>query len=163
MRVGDAGKQLIKVFEGVHRRPYLCPAVLWTIGVGRVLYPEQIKLKVPERRLYPLKPEHDKEWTDEAIDLLFDADLLRFEAGVLRLCPDSVDNQGQFDALVAFAFNCGLGALQSSTLRSRYNAGDIEAAAAEFLKWNKGGGRVLPGLTRRRLAEQALFLSGNMP
>ena len=163
MRVGDAGKQLIRSFEGVHRRPYLCPALLWTIGVGRVLYPEQNKLKIPERKAYPLKPEHDKEWSDETIDLLFDADLLKFEAGVLRLCPDSADSQGQFDALVAFAYNCGLGALQSSTLRSRYNAGDIEGAASEFPKWNKGGGRVLPGPTRRRLAEQALFLSGNVP
>ena len=161
MRVSDAGKQLIKDFEGVHRRPYLCPAILWTVGVGRVLYPEQNKLKIPERKTYPLKPEHDKAWSDESIDLLFDADLIRFESGVLRHCPDSVTSQGQFDALVAFAFNCGLGALQASTLRSRYNAGDIEGAAAEFPKWNKGGGRILPGLTRRRLAEQALFLSGN--
>jgi lysozyme len=161
VRVGDAGKQLIKVFEGVHRRPYLCPAVLWTIGVGRVLYPEQIKLKVPERRLYPLKPEHDKEWTDESIDLLFDADLLKFESGVLRLCPDSIASQSQFDALVAFSFNCGLGALQASTLRRLYNAGDIAGAAQEFVKWNKAAGQVLPGLTRRRLAEQSLFLSGS--
>lgn len=159
MRVSDAGKQLIKDFEGVHRRPYLCPAILWTVGVGRVLYPEQAKLKIPERKTFPLRPEHDKEWSDEAIDLLFDADLLRFESGVLRLCPDSVTSQSQFDALVAFSFNCGLGALQASTLRRLYNAGDIEGAAAEFLKWNKGGGRILPGLTRRRLAEQALFLS----
>jgi len=161
VRVSDVGKQLIKDFEGVHRRPYLCPAILWTVGVGRVLYPEQNKLKIPERKTYPLKPEHDKAWSDESIDLLFDADLLRFESGVLRMCPDSVTSQGQFDALVAFAFNCGLGALQASTLRRLYNAGDITGAAAEFPKWNKGGGRILPGLTRRRLAEQALFLSGN--
>jgi lysozyme len=159
VRVSDAGKQLIKDFEGVHRRPYLCPAILWTVGVGRVLYPEQNKLKIPERKTYPLKTEHDKDWSDEAIDLLFDADLLRFESGVLRYCPDSTFSQSQFDALVGFAFNCGLGALQASTLRRLYNAGDIEGAAQEFPKWNKGGGRVLPGLTRRRLAEQALFLS----
>jgi lysozyme len=158
VRVSDAGKQLIKDFEGVHRRPYLCPAILWTVGVGRVLYPEQNKLKIPERKTYPLKTEHDKDWSDEAIDLLFDADLLKFESGVLRHCPDSALSQSQFDALVAFAFNCGLGAIQASTLRRLYNAGDIVGAAAEFPKWNKGGGRVLPGLTRRRLAEQALFL-----
>ena len=159
MRVSDAGKTLIKHFEGVHRRPYLCPAILWTVGVGRVLYPEQNKLKIPERKTYPLRPEHDKEWSDEAVDLLFDADLLRFESGVLRLCPDSAFSQSQFDALVAFSFNCGLGAIQASTLRRLYNAGDIAGAAAEFPKWNKGGGRVLLGLTRRRLEEQALFLS----
>lgn len=159
MRVSEAGKQLIKDFEGVHRRPYLCPAVLWTVGVGHVLYPEQARLKVDERRTVSLKPEHDKEWSDEAIDLLFDADLLKFESGVLRYCPDSVTSQGQFDALVAFSLNCGLGALQASTLRRLYNAGDIAGAADEFRKWNKGGGRVLPGLTRRREAERALFLS----
>jgi lysozyme len=129
------------------------------VGVGRVLYPEQNKLKIPERKTYPLRTEHDKEWSDDAINLLFDADLLRFESGVLRLCPDSALSQGQFDALVAFSFNCGLGAIQASTLRRLYNAGDVEGAAAEFPKWNKGGGRVLPGLTRRRLEEQALFLS----
>ena len=161
MRVSDAGKQLIKDFEGVHRKPYLCPALLWTVGVGRVLYPEQAKLKIPERKTYPLRPEHDKEWGDEAIDLLFDTDLLRFESGVLRLCPDSALSQGQFDALVAFSFNCGLGALQASTLRRLYNAGDIAGAAEEFVKWNKAAGQVLPGLTRRRLAEQSLFLSGS--
>lgn len=159
MRVSDAGKGLIKQFEGVHHRPYLCPAVLWTVGVGRVLYPEQAKLKVPERKTYPLRSEHDKEWSDESIDLLFDTDLMRFESGVLRLCPDSALSQGQFDALVAFTFNCGLGSLQASTLRRLFNSGDIEGAAAEFPRWNKAGGRVLPGLTRRRLAEQALFLS----
>jgi lysozyme len=128
--------------------------------VGRVLYPEQNKLKIPERKTYPLKPEHDKTWSDESIDLLFDTDLLRFQSGVLRLCPDSALSQGQFDALVAFSFNCGLGALQASTLRRLYNAGDITGAAAEFPKWNKGGGRVLPGLTRRRLEERNLFLEG---
>jgi lysozyme len=159
MRVSDAGKQLIKDFEGVHRRPYLCPAILWTVGVGRVLYPEQVKLKIPERKTYLLRPEHDREWSDEATDLLFDADLSRFESGVLRYCPDSALSQSQFDALVAWSFNCGLGALQASTLRRLYNAGDVAGAAAEFPKWNKGGGRVLPGLTRRRLAEQALFLT----
>jgi len=159
MRVSELGKQLIKDFEGVHRKPYICPAILWTVGVGRVLYPEQAKLKIPERKAFPLRPEHDKDWSDESIDLLFDTDLLRFESGVLRLCPDSAFSQGQFDALVAFSFNCGLGALQASTLRRLYNAGDVEGAAAEFPKWNKGGGRVLPGLTRRRLAEQAMFLS----
>ena len=159
MRVSDVGKQLIKDFEGVHRRPYLCPAILWTVGVGRVLYPEQNKLKIPERKTYPLKPEHDIQWSDQQIDLLFDADLLRFESSVLRNCPNSTFSQSQFDALVAFCFNCGPGALAASTLRRLYNAGDITGAAHEFPKWNKGGGRVLSGLTRRRLAEQALFLS----
>jgi lysozyme len=128
------------------------------VGVGRVLYPEQNKLKIPERKTYPLKPEHDKAWSDESIDLLFDADLLRFESGVLRLCPDSALSQAHFDALVSFSFNVGLGSLQSSTLRMKYNRGEIEGAADEFLKWVRGGGRILPGLVKRRSDERSLFL-----
>jgi lysozyme len=161
MRTSDAGKKLIKQFEGVRKRPYVCSAFLWTVGAGRVLYPEQIKLKVPERKAYPLKPEHDKEWSDAAIDAFLDADLLSAESGVLRHCPASATCQSQFDALVAFAFNVGVGALQASTLRRKYNAGDIEGAAEEFVRWNKAAGRALPGLTRRRLAERDLFLSGS--
>jgi GH24 family phage-related lysozyme (muramidase) len=61
---------------------------------------------------------------------------------------------------VSFSYNCGLGSLQSSTLRMKYNRGDYDGAADEFLKWNKAGGKVLRGLERRREAERALFLSG---
>ena len=62
--------------------------------------------------------------------------------------------------MVAFAFNVGLGNLQSSTLRMKYNRGDIEGTADEFLKWTKASGKVLKGLVRRREAERALFLTG---
>jgi lysozyme len=64
------------------------------------------------------------------------------------------------DAMVSFAFNVGLGNLQSSTLRMKYNRADYQGAADEFLKWTKAGGKVLRGLERRREAERALFLSG---
>lgn len=159
MRTSDAAVELIKEHEGRQTKPYLCPAKLWTIGYGHVLYPEQAKLKLEERGTCALKPEHNKVWSDGGIDAILRSDLQRFESGVLRLCPRAADSQAQFDALVSFSFNVGLGNLQSSTLRMKYNRGDIEGAAKEFLKWNKGGGRVLPGLTRRRLAEQALFLA----
>jgi lysozyme len=75
-------------------------------------------------------------------------------------CPSSIDSQAQFDALVSFSFNVGLGNLQSSTLRMKYNRGDIEGAADEFLKWNKAGGKVLNGLVKRRQDERNLFLGG---
>jgi lysozyme len=159
MKTSDAAVGLMKHHEGLRLKPYLCPALLWTIGYGHVLYPEQAKLKLEERKAYPLRPEHDKIWTDGGVDAILRSDLTRFETGVLRLCPSAFNSQSHFDALVSFAFNVGLGSLQSSTLRMKYNRGDISGAAAEFPKWNKGGGRVLPGLTRRRLEEQSLFLS----
>ena len=159
MKISEAGIQLIKSFEGCHRSPYRCPAGLWTIGYGHVLYPDQARLKTPERALYGIKDEHNRIFEYDEIDSLLEKDLERFEAGVLRLCPASVDSQSQFDATVSFAFNLGLGNLQSSTLRMKYNRGDIEGAADEFLKWNKAGGKILAGLTRRRVAERALFLS----
>ena len=159
MKVSDSAVEVIKHHEGKRNKPYSCPALLWTIGYGHVLYPEQAKLKLEERKAYSLRPEHDKIWSDGGIDAILRSDLTRFESGVLRLCPGAINSQAHFDALVSFSFNVGLGSLQSSTLRMKYNRGEYEAAADEFLKWNKGGGRVLLGLTRRRLAEQALFLT----
>ena len=160
MSISEAGIQLIKSFEGCHNQPYRCPAVLWTIGYGRVLYPDQARLKTDQRANYPLRSEHNRLWNADEIDSLLEADLLRFSAGVLRLCPAAADNQCHMDAMVSFAFNVGLGNLQSSTLRMKYNRGDYDGAADEFLKWNKAGGKVLRGLERRREAERALFLAG---
>jgi lysozyme len=158
MKTSESGIQLIKLFEGCHNRPYLCPATLWTIGYGHVLYPEQARLKGAERAAYPLKPEHNRVFSSEEIDTLLAADLRRFESGVLRLCPPSADSQCHFDALVSFSFNVGLGNLQSSTLRMKYNRMDFSGAADEFPKWRKANGQILQGLVRRRDAERSLFL-----
>lgn len=68
-------------------------------------------------------------------------------------------NQNQFDALCSFTYNLGVGNLQSSTLLKKLNAGDMSGAAAEFPKWNQAGGKVLPGLTARRMEEKSLFES----
>lgn len=151
---------LIKAFEGCHSSPYLCPAKLWTIAYGHVLYPDQARLKTDQRSSYLLKPDHNRVWDADEIDALLAADLSRFQNGVSRLCPAANDSQPQFDAIVSFAFNLGLGNLQSSTLRMKYNRGDTQGAADEFLKWNKCNGKVLAGLTRRRVAERNLFLAG---
>jgi lysozyme len=159
VKISEAGIQLIKSFEGCHNTPYRCPAALWTIGYGHVLYPDQARLKTPERALYGIKDEHNRTFEYDEIDSILEKDLERFEAGVLRLCPAAADSQSQFDAIVSFAFNLGLGNLQASSLRMKYSRGEIEAAADEFLKWNKAGGKVLRGLERRREAERALFLS----
>ena len=159
MSVSEAGIQLIQTFEGCHNSPYRCPAGLWTIGYGRVLYPNQARLKTGERAAYPLRSEHNRVFANDEIDALLEADLQRFEAGVLRLCPATADRQCHLDAVVSFAFNVGLGNLQSSTLRMKYNRGEYTGAADEFLKWNKSNGKVLQGLVRRREAERALFLA----
>jgi lysozyme len=155
-------------FEGCRNKPYLCPAHIWTIGYGHVLYQEQIKLPMARvegkeipmiRKEMPLKPEDNRVWSKEEIEKLFADDVASFERGVLRLVPGVAGRQGAFDALVSISFNFGLGNLQRSTIRMKANRGDWEGAAEAFMAWTKGGGKVLPGLVKRREAEIALFLS----
>jgi lysozyme len=168
MKLSKAGEDLMHKYEGFRSRPYLCPAHIWTIGYGHVLYQEQIRLPVMRvegketpmiRKEMPLKPEDNRVWTKTEIDELFRTDVGTFERGVLRLVPGVVGRQGAFDALVSISFNFGLGNLQRSTIRMRANRGDWEGAAESFRVWTKGGGKVLPGLVKRREAEIALFLS----
>ncbi len=168
MKLSKAGEDLMHRFEGFRNKPYLCPAHIWTIGYGHVLYQEQIRLPMVRvegketpmiRREMPLKAEDNRAFTKTEIDELFRADVGTFERGVLRLVPGVVGRQGAFDALVSISFNFGLGNLQRSTIRMRANRGDWEGAAEAFMVWTKGGGKVLPGLVRRREAERTLFLS----
>ncbi len=171
MKLSKAGEALMHRYEGFRDRPYLCPAHIWTIGYGHVLYQEQIRLPVVRppgkttadipmiRKEMPLKLEDFRVWSKQEIDELFRADVASFERGVLRLVPGVVGRQGSFDALVSFAFNAGLGNLQRSTIRMKANRGDWEGAAEAFMQWTKGGGKVLPGLVKRREAEVAIFLS----
>jgi lysozyme len=114
----------------------------------------------PLRSEFPLRTEDNRVWSTAEVDDLLAKDLHRFERGVARLCPAAIVQQGRFDALVSFAFNCGLGRLQRSTLRMKLNRGDVEGAAEEFMKYSTAGGKVLPGLLKRRKDERALFLSG---
>lgn len=157
MNVSPRCIEIIKHHEGVRYKPYRCPAKLWTIGVGHVMYPDQAKLPMPERMNVALHPEDDRIWTREEVDAILANDLERFERGVTQYC--GVLTQGKFDAIVCFAFNLGLGTLQRSTLRQKILRGDYEAASAEFLKFTKAGGKVLPGLVKRRGDERAMFLS----
>ena len=168
MKLSKAGADLMHRFEGCRNKPYLCPAHIWTIGYGHVLYQEQIRLpmvRVPDkhtpmiRKEMPLRTEDNRVWTKEEIEKLFSDDVATFERGVLRLVPGVVGRQGAFDALVSISFNFGLGNLQRSTIRMKANRGDWEGAAEAFMAWTKGGGKVLPGLVKRRVAEKALFLS----
>ena len=167
MKLSPNGEALMHRFEGFRNRPYLCPAHIWTIGYGHVLYQEQIRLPVVKkdgyegilRKEFPLKDEDNRVWSKPEIDELFRTDVGDFERGVLRLVPSVAGRQGSFDALVSFAFNAGLGNLQRSQIRMRANRGDWEGAAEAFKQWTKGGGKVLPGLVKRRDAEIELFLS----
>ena len=158
MKVSQRCKEMIKHHEGVRFKPYRCPARLWTVGVGHVLYPDQGRLPLDQRDAFPLAPEDNRTFSKVEVDGTLSADLVRFEVGVARLFH-MVLTQGQNDALVSFAFNLGLGGVQRSTLRSKVLRGEIEEAADEFLKFTRGGGKILPGLVKRRNDERALFLS----
>lgn len=98
----------------------------------------------------------DSVWSQQECDAEFQNDMVRFEAAVHRLVKVPL-NQDQFDALVSFAYNCGEGNLEQSTLLKKLNAGDYDGAAKEFQRWNKAGGKVLRGLVRRRASEALLF------
>ncbi len=168
MKTSQKGIDLMHRFEGCRNKPYICPAMIWTVGFGEVLYQDQIRLPVARkdgytgmiRSEYPLRQEDNRVWSKEEINQLFERSIATFERGVLRLVPGCAGRQGAFDALVSFAFNAGLGNLQRSQMRMRANRGDWEGAAEAFMAWTKGGGKVLPGLVKRREAEKALFLSG---
>lgn len=136
---------LCKRFEGLHLHPYLCPAGVATIGYGSTYYLDGRKVSLKDAAITRAEAERMLRW------------LLVNEYGpaVDRLCPGL---RGQAKAAVVdFAFNLGVGRLQASTLRRRINAGDFEAAKVEIMKWNKAGGRVLRGLTLRRIAERNLL------
>lgn len=142
MKTGQLGINLIKSFEGLSLKAYLCPAGVLTIGYGHTgsnVMPGQII-------------------SEEQAENLLRIDLNRFEVGVANSVSASI-TQNQFDALVSLSFNIGLGAFKNSTLLKLLNDNRPNEAASQFLRWNKGGGKVLPGLTRRREAEMNLFLS----
>lgn len=158
MNVSAKAIKMIQHHEGIRNKPYRCPANLWTIGVGHVMYPEQGKLKIAERMKVDLLPEDKRIFSQAEIDAILKADLARFESGVSKLITVPL-TQGMFDALVSFSFNVGLGTLQRSTLRTKLNRGDKEGAAEELLKYCMAGGKILKGLQNRRIDEKVLFLS----
>jgi lysozyme len=158
MQISLKAIELIKHHEGVRLRPYRCPAKLHTIGVGHVLYPEQGKMKIEERDGFALKDADSRTFSMEEVNAILKSDLARFERGVVQFCPVPL-TQGQYDALISFSFNVGLGTLQRSTLRQKVLRGDMEGASDELLKYCKAGGKILKGLENRRKDERTLFLS----
>jgi lysozyme len=158
MNVSPKAIAMIKHHEGLRQKPYRCPAKLWTIGVGHVMYPDQAKLKLEDRMSVSLRAEDDRTYTMDEIDGILRNDLARFERGVEQYITVPL-TQGMFDALVSFSFNVGLGTLQRSTLRQKLNRGDKEGASEELMKYCMAGGKILKGLQNRRNDEKALFMS----
>jgi lysozyme len=158
MQVSEKCLKMLQHHEGIRQKPYRCPAKLWTVGCGHVLYPRQAQMKLEERDSFPLEERDNRTFSMDEVNEIMKNDLNRFERGVEKYCPVKL-TQGQFDALVSFSFNLGLGTLQRSTLRQKVIRGEMEEAAEEFLKYTLAGGKVLKGLVTRRNDERALFLS----
>jgi len=148
VNVSKAGIALIKHHEGVRSRPYRCPANLWTVGVGHL---------IGDGKLLP--DSYNRTFTEEEIDGLLKSDLRRFELGISKMLPNVPLRQCEFDCLVSFAFNLGLGTFQRSTLRQALLRNDKKTAMESLLKYCRAGGKILKGLQTRRLDEKALFES----
>ena len=158
MKVEERVIEMIKHHEGVRFRPYRCPALLWTTAVGHVIDPRHIGVKLEERKNLPIPDGWDRTLSMDEVNQILAQDLARFEAGVLRLCPNGL-TPGRFGALTSFAFNAGLGNLQRSSIRMKHNRGEYEEAAEAFMMWTKAAGKELPGLVKRRKDERNLYLS----
>ena len=146
MNVSKAAIALIKHHEGVRNRPYRCPANLWTVGVGHLIGDGK-----------SLPDSWNRTFSQEEIDGILKSDLRRFELGVHKMLPNVPLRQHEFDALVSFCFNLGLGCFQRSSLRQALLRGDKKAAMESLVKYCRAGGKILRGLQIRRLDEKALF------
>ena len=139
--------KLIRHHEGVRNKPYQCPAKLWTVGIGHLIGDGKT-----------LPPEWNKTFTNEEIDGILKSDLNRFELGVSKMLPNVPLRQHEFDAIISFCFNLGLGCFQRSTIRQALLRGDKEQAMESLVKYCRAGGKILKGLQNRRLDERKLFL-----
>jgi lysozyme len=149
VNVSKAGIALIKHHEGVRNKPYRDCIGLWTVGVGHLIGDGK---SLPES--------WNKTFTSEEVDALLRTDLRRFELGISKMLPNVPLRQCEFDSLVSFAFNLGMGTFQRSTLRQALLRGDKTAAMESLVKYCKAGGKIVKGLQTRRLDEKQLFLGG---
>jgi lysozyme len=139
MKISENGLSLIKHFEGCELQAYKCPAGVWTIGYGHI------------------KTAHEgKVITQQQADEMLVEEMDEYEGYINRAVKVEL-NQNQFDAMVSWVYNLGNGNLGASTLLKVLNMGDYAGVPAQMLRWNKAGGKVLEGLTRRRQAEADLF------
>ena len=149
----DLADELCRRFEGFRAKPYLCPAGVATIGYGSTHYSDGKRVTLQDAPI------------SEAVAhaLLLTELFNTYAPGVLRQCPGLLplalleNDWRKLNAIVDFAYNLGVGRLQTSTLRRKINTGDWEGAQSELKKWVMGGGRILPGLVTRRAAEVQLL------
>ena len=139
MKVSDKGLALIKEFEGCKLTAYQDSVGVWTIGYGHT--------RTARRGMVITQAQADE---------LLSLDVAVHAAGVYKALQVKLE-QHQFDAVVSLAFNVGVNSVRNSTLLKMINRGDAKLAAAQFDRWNKAGGKVLAGLTRRRAAERKLY------
>lgn len=140
MKTSQGMKELIARFEGLRLKAYKCPAGIWTIAFGATTFNGK---RITEGLVITKEQAYEQ----------LERDLAAFERGVERLVSKPI-NQDQFDALVSFSFNLGLGSLSRSTLLKKVNADPSDPTIRDsFAMWNKAGGKVLAGLVKRRKAE----------
>jgi lysozyme len=148
MKLDESGYKLIQEFEGLSLVPYLCSAKVATIAYGSTFYPSGKKVTMQDQ---PISLATAKWMLKETAD--------KFATDVDKLIKSKL-TQNQFNALVSFAFNLGITALGRSTLLKKVNINPSDQTiAAEFAKWNKAGGKVLNGLTKRRAKEAKLYFA----
>lgn len=138
---------LAKQFEGFRSEPYLCPAGVATIGYGSTSYLDGRKVTLEDRPVSKAEAE-----------LLLIQVMTAVCASVLKASPIVLGNANAWAALADFVYNLGISRYRSSTLKRRVDAQDFAAAGVELLRWTRAGGRVLPGLVKRRQAEWELML-----
>ena len=146
MKASKEAIKLIRHHEGVRNKPYQCPAKLWTVGIGHLIGNGQT-----------LPASWNRTFTNEEIDGILKSDLSRFELGISKMLPNVQLKQHEFDALVSFCFNLGLGCFQRSTIRQALLRGDKEQAMESLMKYCRAGGKILRGLENRRKDERRLF------
>jgi lysozyme len=138
---------LCKQFEGYRAKPYLCPAGIPTIGYGSTYYADKRKVTLED-------PPMDEPTAKALLMIELEHTYL---PGALRNCPGLITDVRKCNAIVDFCYNLGIGRLQTSTLKRKVNAGDWDGAKEQLMLWTKGGGKVLPGLLKRRTAECLLL------
>jgi lysozyme len=139
----EIAASLCKQYEGFRSKPYLCPAGVATIGYGSTYYSDGRKVTL-----------QDPPMDEPAASALLMYELNHtYLPGTLRNCPILATDNRRLNAVVDFCYNLGIGRLQTSTLKRKINAQDWEGAKEELKKWNKGGGKVLAGLDKRRKSE----------
>lgn len=138
---------LCKEFEGLRLSPYTCPAGIPTIGYGSTYHKDGSKVQLTDPPIDAVSAEL----------MLVDSLQTQYIPAVVKLSPNLVSEEEVLGAVTDFVYNLGAGRYRPSTLRARINQGEWEEAAYELQRWVRGGGRILPGLVRRRAAEAALL------